>query len=297
MPEELQEEETSITAIYGTGKKILEKLSSEPLLYAIKFPSQPAVSLRIEFPENYPDAPPSILGTQTVGESLAKGDGAYLVDLAREVLAEVYTPGAPCIFDLVEEVDLRIQQLGMGDGGTSEDHVDAGSSESSNARGVETIQGSSDHLDVDDDTTEPPPPWTLSEVITEKKSIFIARCAPVTSVNQATKYLHHLLTTDKKVSKATHNITAWRIQGENGVQYQDCDDDGETAAGGRILHLLELMKVWNLMVVVTRWYGGVQLGPDRFRIVNQTARDALVRAGFSSSEGNSRKGEGKKGKK
>ena len=90
-----------------------------------------------------------------------------------------------------------------------------------------------------------------------------------------------MLATDKKVVKATHNITAWRVRGENGVQYQDCDDDGETAAGGRVLHLLELMGVWDAMVVVTRWYGGVQLGPDRFRIINQTARDALVSGGFT----------------
>lgn len=65
------------------------------------------------------------------------------------------------------------------------------------------------------------------------------------------------------------------------MQYQDCDDDGETAAGGRILHLLELMGVWDAMVVVTRWYGGIHLGPDRFRIINQTARDAIVKAGFA----------------
>lgn len=139
------------------------------------------------------------------------------------------------------------------------------------------------------------PPWSLSEVISEKKSVFIARAAPVTSVEQAKQYLAHLLATDKKVAKATHNITAWRIRGQNGVQYQDCDDDGETAAGGRLLHLLELMGVWDAMVVVTRWYGGVQLGPDRFRIINQTARDALVQAGFSQDA--AKDGGKKKGKK
>ena len=34
------------------------------------------------------------------------------------------------------------------------------------------------------------------------------------------------------------------------------------------------------MIVVSRWYGGVHLGPDRFRIINETARDALVKGGF-----------------
>ena len=56
--------------------------------------------------------------------------------------------------------------------------------------------------------------------------------------------------------------------------YQDYDDDGESAAGGRLLHLLQLMDVWNVVVVVTRWYGGVHLGPDRFRLINAAAREA-----------------------
>jgi hypothetical protein len=33
-------------------------------------------------------------------------------------------------------------------------------------------------------------------------------------------------------------------------------------------------------VVVSRWYGGTLLGPDRFKLINQAARDALEKAGF-----------------
>lgn len=141
-----------------------------------------------------------------------------------------------------------------------------------------------------------PPPWTTSEPVSEKKSVFIARAAPVLSVDEAKSYLAHLLATDKKVAKATHNITAWRIRGENGVQFQDCDDDGEDAAGGRVLHVLELMGVWDVMVVVSRWYGGVKLGPDRFRLINQCARDAVVKGGFAAVEEEKATGK-KKGKK
>jgi len=57
---------------------------------------------------------------------------------------------------------------------------------------------------------------------------------------------------------------AYRIQDPHkNVTYQDNDDDGETAAGGRLAHLLQVMDVWNMLVVVSRWYGGVKLGPDR----------------------------------
>jgi len=110
--------------------------------------------------------------------------------------------------------------------------------------------------------------------------------------------ISHLLSTNKKVAGASHNITAWRIQSPNAqtgnaTTIQDCDDDGESAAGGRLLHLMQLMDVWNVIVVVTRWYGGVKLGPDRFRVINSVAREALVKGGFSKEEGDKAKGKGK----
>lgn len=58
-------------------------------------------------------------------------------------------------------------------------------------------------------------------------------------------------------------VEAYRICRENGVTMQDNDDDGEAAAGGRIAHLMQVMEVVNVLVVVSRWYGGVKLGPDR----------------------------------
>ena len=56
---------------------------------------------------------------------------------------------------------------------------------------------------------------------------------------------------------------------------QDHDDDGESAAGSRLLHLLQIMDVTNVVVVVTRWYGGILLGPSRFTHINNAARSLL----------------------
>ncbi len=36
----------------------------------------------------------------------------------------------------------------------------------------------------------------------------------------------------------------------------------------------------NVLVVVSRWYGGIHLGPDRFKHINQAGRDALEVGGF-----------------
>jgi putative IMPACT (imprinted ancient) family translation regulator len=56
---------------------------------------------------------------------------------------------------------------------------------------------------------------------------------------------------------------------------ENYDDDGETKAGKRLLYLLELMDVYNVLIIVQRWYGGVQLGADRFKHITQVAQSLL----------------------
>lgn len=75
-------------------------------------------------------------------------------------------------------------------------------------------------------------------------------------------------------------MTAYRIRAARdggGVTYEECEDDGEAGAGRRLLELLQRMEVWDVLVVVSRWYGGVKLGPDRFRCIGSVAREAVVR--------------------
>jgi hypothetical protein len=57
-----------------------------------------------------------------------------------------------------------------------------------------------------------------------------------------------------------------------------------------MLHLMQMMDVWNVVIIVTRWYGGVHLGPDRFRIINTAAREALVLGGFAKEAEGKKKG-------
>ncbi|KAH6948269.1 hypothetical protein HPB50_023323 [Hyalomma asiaticum] len=42
----------------------------------------------------------------------------------------------------------------------------------------------------------------------------------------------------------------------------------------------EILNVTNVLIVVTRWYGGIHLGPDRFKHINKVARDLLERRGY-----------------
>ncbi|KAJ2776016.1 hypothetical protein IWQ57_000173 [Coemansia nantahalensis] len=117
-----------------------------------------------------------------------------------------------------------------------------------------------------------------------KKSVFVGHVARVTSAQEVASVLAALLQ-DKKIAQATHNILAYRIRLPNGSFSQDNDDDGETAAGRRLAHLLQLLGAENVVVVVTRWYGGTQLGPDRFKLINNAARQALDASGLLATAG------------
>lgn len=292
MSEDLQNEIQAINSIYSPDTLFAESspsgtdsTRSSADTYILKLPNQ-SVAVRLHFTNDYPQSPPTVLGTQHVGGKMSKGTGTRVTEIVREVLAKVFREGEVCLFDLLEEVGILFNsetdatteaeaQTVAGNRGVREDTRSFSTQQSLGRDPGESTeqQQLGDH-----------PPWTVSEVVTEKKSVFIARVASVSAPSQARQYLHHLLCTDKKAAKATHNITAWRIRREGNTTFQDCDDDGETAAGGRLLHLMQVMDLWDVMVVVTRWYGGIQLGPDRFRIINSVARDAFVRGGFVSDE-------------
>ena len=261
MENAIDDEITSINSIYGDDTLLLK---SQPMTFILRLPSHPSIVLQLEFPLHYPDAPPFIIGTETLGDDIPKGAGHKIVDIARDVLAKVYRPGEACIYDLLEDIGEVLKEQDFAAVSVEEEQ----SVEQAILQPLEINLG-------------PEPPWITSASVTEKKSVFIARAASVSSPAQAKQFLHHLISTDKKVAKATHNITAWRIKGQHDAIYQDCDDDGETAAGGRVLHLMQLMDVWNVIVVVTRWYGGILLGPDRFRIINSVARNALIQGGYA----------------
>jgi hypothetical protein len=106
------------------------------------------------------------------------------------------------------------------------------------------------------------------------KSTFQAHVAPVSNPAQVRSFVEQLHE-NPRVARATHNILAFRIRAPGGSLIADNDDDGEDAAGERLAHLLELLAADNLCVVVSRWFGGVLMGPGRFKAILDVARDAI----------------------
>ncbi|GBM78529.1 Protein IMPACT [Araneus ventricosus] len=123
------------------------------------------------------------------------------------------------------------------------------------------------------------PPITHGEIIQDKKSVFQGHVAKVVSVDQVKKILSKLKE-NRKIAVATHNIFAYRISIGPNSFIQDCDDDGEARGGSNLLSLLQAVDAKDVVVIVSRWYGGVHLGADRFKDIKYAARNALLAAGF-----------------
>ena len=262
MSEELQNEVNAVNSIYGTGT-LAE--TSQPLDYILSLPTY-RIKLRLSFPQTYPEVSPSLESIASLGSEFPKGFGNRVLEMAAGIMRELFSQGSVCIYDLIEDLESQLRsyiQLQQTRSSTTNEH----------SRQVLSDEGSFSRIEQANI-----PEWAVSEILIEKHSTFVARACSVDSPATAQHAVRYLLSTDKKTTKATHNITAFRIRDRNNsaVTYQDCDDDGEDAAGGRLLHLLHLMDVWNLVVVVSRFYGGVKLGPDRFRLINQAARDAIL---------------------
>lgn len=46
-----------------------------------------------------------------------------------------------------------------------------------------------------------------------------------------------------------------------------------------------MMDAWNVIVVVSRWFGGTLLGSDRFKHINTVGREAVMKRGFNENAG------------
>ncbi|XP_067652643.1 protein IMPACT-like isoform X2 [Haliotis asinina] len=119
-----------------------------------------------------------------------------------------------------------------------------------------------------------------SEFLWDRKSKFQSHLAAVFKKEEI-ELVRNKLLENRKIAAATHNIVAYRIRVPNSdIMYQSCEDDGEFGAGQRMLHLLNILNAENVMVVVTRWYGGIHLGPDRFKHINNLSREILLQHGY-----------------
>ncbi|GAB6102033.1 YigZ family protein [Thermococcus atlanticus] len=112
-----------------------------------------------------------------------------------------------------------------------------------------------------------------------KKSVFIGYASPAETEDDAKAFIakikaHH--------SDATHNVSAYLINdGKNfAVRY---DDDGEPkgSAGKPVLKVIQNKGLTNVVVVVTRYFGGIKLGYGGLvKAYSDAASEAIENAGI-----------------
>ena len=111
----------------------------------------------------------------------------------------------------------------------------------------------------------------LEDVLRDRGSRYAASVGPARDRAGVDAFLAELRSR-RNFAKATHH--SWAVVLSEGGPLKG--DDGEAGAGAVILKMLEREGLVDHIVVVTRWYGGVHLGGDRFAHVVTCTRAALA---------------------
>jgi len=246
---QVQEELEALLAIFG------DEISISLDGHSIELKLDTNRSVKFVLPDDYPASTPTA--------ELAGFPRGFSSKLESGVYAEICerTINSPALFDLIsffrEEAAALVNNL-------------VAEKESKTPSSLQSLSSS-----LDKDTSD-----VLDIVIfhgkqvTDRKSVFVSHVARVSNATDISQAMRQLLQ-DSRISRATHNIYAYRYRDIKGSLHADNDDDGEESAGSRLAELLNLMKVENVLVVVTRWFGGVLLGPSRFRTILNCAREAI----------------------
>ena len=97
----------------------------------------------------------------------------------------------------------------------------------------------------------------MAEIV-EKKSKFIANIVKIETQKEAEEKIKEI---KKKYYDAKHNCIAYRVyELENLIEKSSDDGEPSGTAGGPMLNILRNQELGNILVVVTRYFGGILLG-------------------------------------
>ena len=116
--------------------------------------------------------------------------------------------------------------------------------------------------------------------LVEKKSKFIANTYFVQNKEQAEEIIKEC---KKKFHDARHNCYAYRILNDQGI-IEKSSDDGEPSgtAGAPMLNILVKNNLVNVLVIVTRYFGGILLGTGGLvKAYSDSTQNALAKSSFA----------------
>jgi len=122
----------------------------------------------------------------------------------------------------------------------------------------------------------------LAEIV-EKKSKFIGQLFYIRNVQEAEAKIDEIR---KKYHDARHHCFAYRVIESNQV-IERASDDGEPSgtAGAPMLQLLNKNEMANVLIIVTRYFGGILLGTGGLvRAYSQATMEAMQKANWIGLE-------------
>lgn len=114
-------------------------------------------------------------------------------------------------------------------------------------------------------------------LIIEKKSKFYSHVKPVSNEEEALSYLSQIRA---QYPDATHNVYAYVIDENNIFRYSDDGEPGGTA-GMPVLDTIRNLGLVDVIVVVTRYFGGTLLGTGGLvRAYSSSAKEGISESGI-----------------
>ena len=118
--------------------------------------------------------------------------------------------------------------------------------------------------------------------VEEKKSRFIANLFYVESVEEAENCLKQI---KKKYYDARHNCYAYVVKEESIIKKSSDDGEPSGTAGSPILNVIERNNLCNVIIIVTRYFGGILLGTGGLvRAYTEAATNAVNQAKIVEQE-------------
>jgi len=108
-------------------------------------------------------------------------------------------------------------------------------------------------------------------------SEFLGHVAPVERVDAAEAFVDEVRA---EYADATHNVPAYRVRADPFREYSSDDGEPSGSAGKPALNVLQGEELENVAVVVTRYYGGTNLGVGGLvSAYGRAVKDAVAAAG------------------
>ncbi|QLC34668.1 YigZ family protein [Halarchaeum sp. CBA1220] len=121
-------------------------------------------------------------------------------------------------------------------------------------------------------------------------SEFVGRARPVATVEAAEAFVEEV---QERYADASHNVPCYRVRVESGGpgsghllrEYQSDDGEPSGSSGKPALNVLQQRDVQNAVVVVTRYFGGTELGVGGLaRAYSRAVKEAVDDAGVTTQK-------------